>query len=227
MTHTFTLSGLGEAPFTIVHPNTPKARENTAFFCEHCGTGLKNRFFVKSADGKVSVVGIDCLSKTGDQGLIDAEKRLRRQLRHEEREAKIQASELERQAADREKFDGKTREEVIEGLREEVQDLRDALYEQVFDHEATVLLKRGSYSPFEQNMVEKASKGEAFSSGMLKILVEIFAKKKSGARKNSKAYKEALPEAQALADSYQALIENNAAEIEAIQTRIRDLMHGR
>lgn len=227
MTHTFTLSGLGEAPFTMVHPNTPKARENTAFFCEHCGTGLKNRFFVKSADGKVSVVGIDCLSKTGDQGLIDGEKRLRQQMRNEEREARVEAAEAARQAADREKFDGKTREEVIESLREEVQDLQDALYEQVFNHEATRLLKRGNYSPFEQNMVEKASKGEAFSSGMLRILVEIFAKKQSGARKNSKAYKEALPQAQALADSYQALIENNAEKIEAIQTRIRDLMQGR
>lgn len=227
MVHTFTLSGLGEAPFYLCHPNDPKARENTAFFCEHCGTGLKNRFFVKSADGKVSVVGIDCLQKTGDQGLIDAEKRLRRQIRQEEREAKVQANEQARQEADRQKFDGKTREEVIEDLRGEVQDLRDALYERVYDHEASRLLRSGNSSPFEKNMIEKAQNGEAFSNGMMNILVEIFAKKKSGSRKNSKAYKAVLPEAETLADAYQDMIQSHVDAIESLKERIRDLIANR
>lgn len=226
MTHTFTLSGLGQAPFSLVHPNDPKAQENTAFFCEHCGTGLKNRFFVKSSDGKVSVVGIDCLAKTGDQGLIDGEKRLRRQLRHESREEKIEVAQAEMDAADREKFDGKTRQEVIEDLRKELQDARDDHYEAVFMHEATKLLKRGNYTRFEQSVADRAVDGEAFSKGMLSILVEIFAKKTSGARKNSKAYKEALPEAQALADSFQALMVEHSAKVEVLKDRIRDLqMH--
>lgn len=226
MSHTFTLSGLGEAPFSLCHPNDPQARENTAFFCEHCGTGLKNRFFVKSKDGKVSVVGIDCLQKTGDQGLIDGEKRLRNQLRNEAREARINELTAQRKAQDRNRFDGKTREEVIEGLREEIQNLRDTLYENVFDHEATRVLKSGNRSPFEQSVIEKASKGETFSSGMLNILIEIFAKKQSGARKNSKAYKEALPEAQALADSYQSLLQAHTEQVEALKNQVRDLQMG-
>ena len=226
MTHTFTLSGLGEAPFSLVHPNDPKAQENTAFFCEHCGTSLKNRFFVKSADGKVSVVGIDCLAKTGDQGLIDGEKRLRRQLRQEERQAKTDAKVAQLEAEDREKFGGKSREQVIEGLEAEIKDLKDRHYEVIFDHEATQVLNFNNSSDFVESMLQKAYKGESFSRGMVSALVDVLAKKKSGARKNSKAYKAVLPEAEALIGSICTAIEAHAEKVEALEVKVRDLrMH--
>jgi hypothetical protein len=109
--HTFSLSGLGDAPFKLCHPGDEDAKTSTAFFCEHCGTAIKNRYFVKSADGKVSVVGVDCLKKTGDAGLTDGVKRLRRQLRHEAREEQRSQADETRKANDRLHLNGKTREE--------------------------------------------------------------------------------------------------------------------
>ena len=223
MTHTFTLSGLGEAPFSLVHPGDPKAQENQAFFCEHCGTGLKNRFFVKSADGKVSVVGIDCLNKTGDQGLMDGEKRLRRQLRQEERQAKTDAKVAQLEAEDRKKFGGKSREQVIAGLEGEIKDLKDRHYEVIYDHEATQALRFNNTSDFVNNMLQRAFDGESFSKGMMNALVDVLAKKKSGARKNSKAYKAALPDAEALISSLLVAIETHAEKVEALEGKIRDL----
>lgn len=223
MIHTFTVSGLGEAPFSLCHPNALEARANTAFYCEHCGTTLKNRFFVKSNDGKVSVVGIDCLSKTGDQGLIDGEKRLRQKLRDEAREARVNAAMAEREAEDRQRFGGKSREEVIATLEAKIEALQSAHMEAVEAHPATDLL---SLHGFELAMTHRAYSGESFSKGMLSTLVSIFAKKKSGARKNSKAYKEALPEAQALAGDYQELILKHEKSVEQLRTQIRDLLVG-
>lgn len=84
--HTFELSGLGKAPFNIVNPQGHAFNKGEIFWCKHCGTQIKNRHFIKSQDGVVSIVGIDCLSKTGDQGLIDGQRRLKRELKHEQEE---------------------------------------------------------------------------------------------------------------------------------------------
>lgn len=227
MIHTFTQSGLGESPFSICHPNDPKARDNTAFFCEHCGTAIKNRFFVKSHDGKVSVVGIDCLKKTGDQGLIDGEKRLRQTLRSEAREAENIVRQAKQDAEDRERFEGKTREEMIAEMRTQIKNFRDSHHDDVYDHKATSLLLSDNRSRFEIEMIDKAIKGEKFSKGMMKVMSEILAKKKSGARKNSKAFNAVLPEMQELVASYQSLVEAHAEKVERIEDQVRDLIMGR
>ena len=75
--HTFELSGLGKAPFRVVQPKQHASELGGVFWCQHCGTTIIHRHFVQSSDGKVSVVGIDCLKKTGDIGLVDGVKRPR------------------------------------------------------------------------------------------------------------------------------------------------------
>lgn len=84
--HVFEISGLGKAPFSLSKPD----ETNECFFCEHCGTILKNRYFIKSSDGKVSVVGVDCLNKTGDRGLIDSVKAEKRKKKEKDRLSNIE-----------------------------------------------------------------------------------------------------------------------------------------
>lgn len=97
--HTFELSGLGKAPFKVVKPTAKQNLEHgQVFFCEHCGTTIKNRHFIKSADGKLSVVGIDCLKKTGDQGLLDGERRIRKEQRDLARMAAYEESKAKQEA---------------------------------------------------------------------------------------------------------------------------------
>jgi len=66
--HAFTESGLGKAPFTLVG-----MREN-AFSIgdgntkaggsrDHCGTGIRWEFVVRSSDGKTSTVGSSCIRR--------------------------------------------------------------------------------------------------------------------------------------------------------------------
>jgi len=65
--HTFTNSGLGQAPFTC----TGSIDAGTvAKVCDHCGRGIRFVFNVTSADGKKSSVGSTCIEKSGDEGMI-------------------------------------------------------------------------------------------------------------------------------------------------------------
>src|SRR5690606_32284281 len=93
-------SGLGKAPFRYVgQPGKDATDKAGIFWCEHCGTTLKHRHFVRSSDGVLSIVGIDCLNKTGDAGLIDAQKADEHQQRLVQREEDQKASQNEREAA--------------------------------------------------------------------------------------------------------------------------------
>ena len=118
--HTFTLSGLGQAPFQIIQPKQNPLELGQVFYCEHCGTQIIHRHFVKSACGKVSVVGIECLKKTGDHGLIDGVKRLKREQRQAEKEAERRAGREAKLALQRERNGGKTDDELITELEEQL-----------------------------------------------------------------------------------------------------------
>jgi hypothetical protein len=69
LVHPFQRSGLGNAPFTytgmsekvyVSHPGAPALPGGT---CDHCGAGIRYVFHIKSADGKSSGVGCDCILK--------------------------------------------------------------------------------------------------------------------------------------------------------------------
>jgi len=202
--HVFTFSGLGQAPFSLCKP-----QESGVFFCEHCGTVLKNRFFIKSADGKVSVVGIDCLNKTGDNGLIDAVKAEKKAAADKERMAKIEAANAVHKEKEIAKL-GMTKEEAVEQLQKEIESQKEIIKDVV---EASFIYSILNKSDFGCSMINTLSKGESLSPNMERIVKEIIAKHLSNANKNSKKYKEAYPEAEKSVDS---LLKNVSEAIDII-----------
>lgn len=68
--HPFQIAGLGIAPFQydgmseIIFQAYPGAPIQAGGSCDYCGTGIRNAFWIKSADGKRFKVGCDCVEKT-------------------------------------------------------------------------------------------------------------------------------------------------------------------
>lgn len=228
MTHTFTLSGLGEAPFSIAHPKLHATEKGLGevFWCEHCGTTIKNRNFIKSADGKISVVGIDCLRKTGDEGLIAGAKRLAREIKAEKKESARMAALEESRQAQREKNGGKTDEEIRQEKKEAIEaaikEKREKYIAEASEHPVCKSLTKMG---FEMDMQHHFYLLRPFSAGQLAAIKRIYAKKLSGARKNSKAYKAVMPDASLAVDEAQAMLEKHHAEIEAMESEIQELTH--
>lgn len=97
--HKFELAGLGAAPYKFLG-----VRENIFVSgcgtvrkpggsCDYCGTGIQFEFHIKSADGKLSKVGCNCIEKVGDKGLLQAYKSSPeyRKAQREKRQAKDRA----------------------------------------------------------------------------------------------------------------------------------------
>ena len=87
--HAFEKAGLGKAPFTVKEyaretwKAAPDAPDQVGNSCRYCWTGIKDVFYIESADGKVFPVGSTCVNKTGDRGLINTVKRQMNQLKAE------------------------------------------------------------------------------------------------------------------------------------------------
>lgn len=219
-THTFELSGLGVAPFTIIDPRHHAIEKSGVFFCQHCGTIIKNQHFIKSSDNQISVVGIDCLKKTGDHGLIAGEKRIRQETRRLERENVRTAKLKALHAQERELNDGLTNWELIQEKRAEVDSQITRFIDFIEDHPIIELL---SDIGFEGDMKNHAFQVVPFSKGQLNAVLKIATKKLSGSRVNSKAYQAHLPKVSPLVDELQSLIVAKSEEIETIQQTIRDI----
>lgn len=227
MTHTFTQSGLGEAPFQVCSPADPAAVANTAFFCEHCGRMLRNRYFVKSADGRVSVVGVDCVQRTGDSGLIAGVKRLQKRQRDGARESARHQRQQARQAEERAMFGGKTLQELIDELNEKGREIKQAARDEVLDLPVAIILQR-SNGTFGSNMVERACELECFSDGMLAAMRDIVAKDlSSGARRSSKAYEQAKGETEVNIQSLEAVVQKHRTVHIAVLDQIDSLYRQR
>lgn len=182
MKHVFEISGLGKAPFYLSAPD----ESNSCFFCEHCGTILKNRYFIKSSDGKVSVVGIDCLNKTGDQGLIDNVKREKKIQREAQKNEIFEAGKKVREEKEIAAF-GKTKEVRMEEISKEIQDMKNEI--------ENLLNEKGFYSEliksdFGCSMIKSMVNVEMPTDNMKNVIKSILIKSKSGgARKGSDKYK--------------------------------------
>jgi len=191
MSHTFELSGLGKAPFTIIHPKLNAFENDGVFWCEHCGTTIKNRNFVKSYDGKVSVVGIDCLEKTGDAGLIAGAKRIAKELRaakrEAERQAKWKAKQEELQAELSEKHGGRDLREVVAEMVERIDTIKSTFLETYYAG-AIITSLRGTDFGFKYDMAECFFNILPWNANQVAVIKEIAAKQVSGSRKESKAY---------------------------------------
>jgi hypothetical protein len=193
--HAFSISGLGNAPFSHCSASHNLAIKNTAFYCEHCGTMLKNRHFIMSADGKVSVVGIDCLRKTGDSGLINATNAAIKESKALIKQASQQSLINRRVAQERKFFNGKTKEESCRAILEKISEVKESAEDKIDDLEITPILTK---SNFGICMLELAIGEDHYTKGMINSMIEIGAKHLSGVRKNSTNYKAKLPAANAL-----------------------------
>lgn len=215
--HAFTQSGLGESPFTISSQRELGPKGNNVFFCEHCGRTITNRHFVKSSDGVVSVVGKDCLKKTGDTQLIDALQASIREAKVTKKNQNIDAKKEEERSV----FNGLTKQELIKKIVEEKDLVKESAYDAVFELTVASSLQE---SNFGLGMLELALKGEVPSSRSVKVISEIEAKALSGARKGSKAYKEALLQAELNANELVSLLESTKTKVDALTHRINELL---
>lgn len=186
MTHTFTLSGLGEAPFKMVAPT----KDCPTFFCEHCGRMLKNQYFVKSSDNKVSVVGVDCVKRTGDTGLMTGVLRQQRERRAAIRLEKKRIEALGSADKERSLLGGMTRQEVMEQFDTRILALKDEITDKV---RGLPVYEVFTFSNFGIAMIDNAIRPSPFNDGATRTMVSIIAKHLSKSRVNSIAYKEAVP----------------------------------
>jgi len=126
--HVFEAEGLRKAPYTflgiqlMVGPITradgsqigsPGQPMGT---CQFCGTGIKDCYFLRSADGREFYVGCDCIRKSGDKGLL-------RVVSVEEKKKRRAAAERKREKANAARME--VREHVIDQLTN--QNLRSKL----------------------------------------------------------------------------------------------------
>lgn len=214
--HVFTMSGLGNAPFYLHHPvGNEVAEVSGVFFCEHCGTVLKNRHFIKSSDGKVSVVGIDCLNKTGDAGLIDAVKAENRKAKEEQRHAKIDKKVAEHRSKEIEKY-GKTVEEIVREVESNISTIKEEIKELI---EESFVVEELLKSNFGIAMTENIKRADALSESMINIIKEIIAKKMSQSKKGSKKYKEIYPQAEKIVDDFMDSINEKINKIKTLKEK--------
>lgn len=78
--HKFEASGLGKAPFKFVgsfekvYQASPDSPRQPGATCDYCGTGIMTVCQVRSSDGKLFGVGVNCVEKVGDAGILKAYK---------------------------------------------------------------------------------------------------------------------------------------------------------
>ncbi len=198
-THVFTETGNGAAPFTFLgvreaEISKPDGTSQAGGCCDHCGTGSRYEFLLRSADGHEFVVCSDCISKTGDKGLIDiakAETRKRRRWQERQGEEARRQGRLDEQ---RERNGGLTDWEVEERERAE----REARIAKATADDWAFLAKfahtlrgasNGQLAPAIADQIERHS---VLPDRLINVAVEIVAK--TCGRKGSAAFIEAHDE---------------------------------
>lgn len=207
----YRLVGFWEAPSRAVLEQNPmaynnmmaSAPESCRCFCHHCGTGIRLHFILEDELGDRYSVGSSCIDKLGQKELVteahamklerDRAKRKeaadrKREQQQEAREAKLQAQ--------RDKNGGLTDYELKQKDRKDREEQNSLQYREISKPIKTLL--RAAGGDFCKSIVSSLNDGKMPSGGGKVITIEIMAKQKSGARKNSKAYKAVYPEMEAL-----------------------------
>lgn len=221
--HTFELSGLGKPPYGVVHPQQHAIEKGQTFWCEHCGTAIINRHFIKSSDSKVSVVGIDCLRKTGDQGLIEGVKLLKREEKAKAKQAEFDRARESQLADERAANNGLTNTElsaqVGKGIETKIRDFIVTL-----DDNPVVSSLTGI--GFEMDMAHQAYLVRPYTPGQLAAIKKAYTRKVSKARVNQVAYKEAFPRCEQAVNDLQIRITAVHQELEQMRDKARLLQFG-
>jgi hypothetical protein len=135
--HKFEAAGLGKAPFRCVGlakiPSPSLAEANPDAYnnalralppkfrcgtCHYCGQPIMNNYLIVSSDGHQFAVGCECVAKTGDAGLTNKTKALKRQADREAR-AKARQEKYERELQEqRDRNGGLTDDELWQQKQE-------------------------------------------------------------------------------------------------------------
>lgn len=99
--------------------------------------------------------------------------------------------------------------------------VKESAYDAAFELTVASSLQE---SNFGLGMLELALKGEVPSSRSVKVISEIEAKALSGSRKGSKAYKEALLQAELNANELVSLLESTKTKVDALTHQINELL---
>jgi hypothetical protein len=215
--HSFELSGLGKAPFSYISA-TPNQIENAGgiFWCQHCGTTIKNRHFIRSSNNIISVVGIDCLRKTGDEGLSDGARRFKASKIASERDIKRIETLKNKEKLERIENNGKTLNEIAkakEMLQIKLKNKFTKELEKLIDEDTffTAIMFAG----FGYDMVNHALTLQPYSPNQLSACIKCVNKHLSNnARVNSTAYKENTELSVKLANNIQKRLNRYKHKIE-------------
>ena len=190
--HKFTDAGLGKAPFSYIgmtenafplHGGYSKAGGT----CDYCGTGIRWEHHIRSADGKVSRVGCDCIRKIGDGVLMSAADKAEKDRKRQERADKRKAEIMARLQVERDNNGGLTNYELAEKRREEERAAELLAKAPTIAALAPYvdLLADGN-GGFRDSVADDLRRGELPSGRGFLIMLDILAKNKG--RANSKAY---------------------------------------
>ncbi len=207
--HSFEMSGMGKPPFRYHIPERPDLLAVPA--CEHCGRTISNINHVISSDGVVSMVGTDCLKKSGDEGLIAGHKRHLREIRAQQREDDRMKRIAKKESRERQDNNGKTLAEIAQDKAEYHETEAQRIHAQMleFVDNNPLLAHCNKTQGFCKAMVLNALTNSPLSKGMSSALVKVEAKRLSGARANSKAFNAVLEQARKNVNDIADKIQNN------------------
>jgi hypothetical protein len=190
--HTFTAAGLGQAPFQYigmfesVYVACPGAPVQPAGSCDYCGNGIRYCFQIKSADGKISKVGCDCIKKSGDEHLAKACPSSPAKALNDSRRMAKAAAEIQ---AERDQNGGMTKFEKL--MRD--QRIKEAAIAQACQPLIAALLSDGGN--FALSIAQSMQRGSLPTGRGVTIALDIISKQ--AGRRGSKAYESAFDAAEA------------------------------
>lgn len=194
--HVWQAAGVGQAPFRVAGffslPSPALAEANPYAYsatlanaprgyglgqCAVCGQALVHNAMIHDASGRKFSVGLDCVKRAGDRGLITAAENARKQaaraerLRQQQERYEAYQAELE---AQRQANGGLTNDEIAAQMREQAEAEKNTA---ISDALAPVLgaLDRAAGS-FSASMAEQIRAGRLPSGGAMVICCEIYAK---------------------------------------------------
>jgi hypothetical protein len=186
-THTFTEMGLGRAPFRVL---SVEDKGKVAGSCDYCCTGIRYYVWISSADGQRSKVGMDCVERAGEKGLVDVVKRERNRLARERAAARRVAEHAAAMQAQRDRNGGLTDWELAQLHAEEAEARRFAALRPAIDLLAPFADKLGEleWSDYAQQLSVRLVR-VALDESRFGQWCDHYSKHACGNRRGTKAYK--------------------------------------
>lgn len=222
--HTFELSGLVKTPYSVINGKQQALKKGHPFNCEHCGTTIKKSHFIKSMDGKVFIVGIDCLRKSGDKELLDGINHSKREAKLQEREVKLSTLVAPRNAHERHINHGQTNLDRAVSIENEIEGMIRRFMISLDNNPIVSVLDGFGFS---QDMAHQAYLVRPYTAAQLSALKKVYTNKvTNNARIDDAVYKAAEPVCHTEVDTLQASILNCYQELEEMRYQAKKLRYG-